>query len=328
MRSLCVALLSICLLPTAHAADQAARELLIPIVGRSPGAFGSIWQCDVILTNTTPTYNAIDVQLELNDGQTTTATVSVPMRNSIVLEDVVRTLFGRESALGSLRVRASVSDARIVARAWIYNVNAENTGRFGQNVPGVPVDQLTKSTVLNLGDPADGTRTNIGISNPSDETAHVNVNTVSGINVPPRSVVQINDVSEATPIFIDSDRPVYTYASVIDAGGDPTFVAGTATEIASPITPACAQPLPLGRPADHSIAPGYLVMLQSVQLIDPTLAKHGITPLSVWRALGGFYAELAPETVAALRCDPAVTIIEHNAYAYLSSKTTIADERN
>lgn len=307
--------------PATLASEQAGRDILIPIVGRGPGAFGSMWQSDLILTNNTATYAKLELELEFNDGQPTTAKVSIGARSSMVLEDVVRATFGRDSAAGSLRVRASLSDARIVARAWIYNVAEETPGRFGQHVPGVPVEQLATFTVLNLGDPAPGTRTNFGVSNPSDETAIVKVltgkHTRETIQVPPHGVVQRNDIhaSAAQPIYLRADRPVYTYASVIDAGGDPLFIAGAVADLAAPVAPQCAQPLELHRnPETEFIAPGYIVMLHSLSAIAPTLAKYDIEPRHVYEALGGFAAEMTPETVAALRCDPAVEIIEHDQY--------------
>ncbi len=313
--ALAVLLLLLSLSSAILASEEAGRDVLVPIVGRGPGASGSMWQTDLILTNNTATYKTLELKLEFNDGQPTTVNVSISARSSVVLEDVVRTIFGRDTATGSLRVRASVSDARILARAWIYNATAEKAGRFGQHVPGVPVEQLATFTVLNLGEPASGTRTNLGVSNPSDEPASADVITGlfsrQSIQVPPHGVVQLNDIYRSipnlgtNPIYVRADRPVYTYASVIDTTGDPLFLAGAGAELAAPVTPACAQPLELHRnPKDEFVAPGYIVLLRSVGEIDATLTKYGIVPGFVLRAVGGFYAELTPETVAALRCDP------------------------
>jgi hypothetical protein len=81
--------------------------------------------------------------------------------------------------------------------------------------------------------------------------------------------------------------------------------------------PACAQPVPLGgRP--HPAAPGYSVTYHdSVDALVETArlaGRYGVSPSSLHRlASPGFAAELEPDVIRALRCEPTVKWVTHIA---------------
>ncbi|HVF59634.1 MAG TPA: protease inhibitor I9 family protein [Thermoanaerobaculia bacterium] len=63
-------------------------------------------------------------------------------------------------------------------------------------------------------------------------------------------------------------------------------------------------------------APGYIVVLVDGKDLEASVAtlaaRHGFQVEGVYAVIHGFSAHLEPETVAALRCEPQVSYIEHN----------------
>lgn len=88
----------------------------------------------------------------------------------------------------------------------------------------------------------------------------------------------------------------------------------------SPDHPNCLRPAPLLGSYDPA-APGFIVVYRNgVDAVAETkvlAAKYQFTPTSVWTAaLQGFAAEMSPQAVAAVRCEPSVLDVEHNALVY------------
>lgn len=135
--------------------------------------------------------------------------------------------------------------------------------------------------------------------------------------------MQINDVDTKSSLRINAPLPVYAYASIIDAGGDPIFVIGAKFEKPAPIMPQCANPIPLEPRRPEDAAPGYIVLLDDSVPAATFVAQHGITPIYLYQTFNAFYAELSPEKVAELRCDPAVAIIEQDVFGRADANGTI-----
>ncbi|MCU0870637.1 MAG: protease inhibitor I9 family protein [Burkholderiales bacterium] len=82
------------------------------------------------------------------------------------------------------------------------------------------------------------------------------------------------------------------------------------------LTPACASPAPLlGQP--HPRAPSVIVIFRAgVAPLSETArlaAKYGFTPTHTYvSALSGFAAQVTSETLARLRCESSVELIEHD----------------
>jgi hypothetical protein len=79
----------------------------------------------------------------------------------------------------------------------------------------------------------------------------------------------------------------------------------------------CEHPAPLVGKADPA-APGYIVTfhddVDAQRETDRLAALHGFTPRHVYRhAVRGFSAELPPEVVERLRCEPAVKAVRHDS---------------
>lgn len=99
-------------------------------------------------------------------------------------------------------------------------------------------------------------------------------------------------------------------------GSSPTTPAAPApTDPSIVIEPSCSDPAPLEGTYDPR-APGYIVSFEqgtdAQATADELAAKHGFEVQRVFQSLPGFSAELTPEIVAAIRCEPVVVLVEHD----------------
>lgn len=94
-------------------------------------------------------------------------------------------------------------------------------------------------------------------------------------------------------------------APTSETGADPSTV----------IEPACAEPAPLEGTYDPR-APGYIVSFEqgtdARATADRLAERYGFEVQRVFQSLPGFSAELTPETVAQIRCEPVVVLVEHD----------------
>ena len=176
-----------------------------------------------------------------------------------------------------------------------------------------------QSTVVGLSTRG-GARVNVGIANPTDAAAQVDVYVKQGeghrvtqrwLAIPPRTVVQypLPHALDDASVQVTSRVPVYAYASVI--GERPQFVMATEWRPTSALVsqPDCASPATLAL-SQFRPAPGFIVLFQAgtdPEAAAATLAaKHGFAPILVYDNLAAFYAELTQQQIAALRCEPLV----------------------
>jgi hypothetical protein len=93
------------------------------------------------------------------------------------------------------------------------------------------------------------------------------------------------------------------------------------TESAEPLvpppvlSPACGSPAPL-EGIWSAAAPRYIVVLQDTidvrTEVDRLAELYGFEPRHVWEhVLRGFSAELTPEALANLRCEPSISYVRH-----------------
>ncbi|MEK6371742.1 MAG: hypothetical protein AABO58_03515 [Acidobacteriota bacterium] len=332
------------LLPLASAAqatDFAGNNVLIPIVGRTPGLLGTEWRTDLVVTNVSRNKPASTfIVLSTPDREDEVLQVDVGPLGTLHFKDVLQTLFRRATAAGTIRVASSSPEALISARARVYNVGGAH-GEYGQIVQGMPVTSLALEAYLPGLSGVNGNRTNVGIANPgnSDAAVFISIYEQNGEGrggfstvIPARSVRQMNDIFgffqtgplDAATIRITSSHGVYPYASIVRSdSGDADFVTATGVQIDSSqivVTPACATPAPLflaPRAAD-----GWIVFyndgVDTAATTAALAAKYGFTPSSVWVDLRGFASELTQAMIAGLRCEPSVKFVEQNAYASIA----------
>lgn len=319
------------------AAELTGRELVLPIVARTPGAYGSEWRTDIFVTNTSRRLNPVPVRITFHPTGEAEKTHQVLLqpRGTITLRDVVLGTFGREQGSGLVRISSEIPGARLTARARIYNVGGWQ-GEFGQTSQALPVSLLGTEVFLSGLDVTPATRTNLGIANPGMTPAKVFLSlfTTEGdfaggysTTVAPRSVMQINGVfgtfqtmpAEDATIVLTSSRPIYGYASVVrNDSGDADFVTGIGGPPEDPgvVTPACSDPAPLGFAPAGWEAEGWIVGLEqgtdTARVAAELASTFGFTLLNVYEHIFSFHADMTQEQIAELRCDDRVISVEQN----------------
>ncbi|HYC93124.1 MAG TPA: protease inhibitor I9 family protein [Thermoanaerobaculia bacterium] len=326
MRKVALLAFFLSLSASAHALDLAGRELFIPAAGRVPGASGTFWQTDLVITNLSPEYDLLRVRVDFYAGGTLESfDVDVMSGESAVIEDFVRTKLGRDNAFGTIHLTAAQSDAQLKAEAIIHNVGGEEP--LGQTVNALPVASLQTRSLIGGLQTTGGHRSNVGVGNPHDEPVTVLISPPHGlsprtITLAPHTNAQMDALTtESSTVLFTASKPVYAYGSVIRDGGDPQFVLPVEVRPTSSfvVAPACSNAVPLAL-APAAPAPGWIVQFKAGVESDtetPRLvARHGFTPSAVYSAaIEGFAAELTPQQLAALRCEPTILLIEQNQWA-------------
>jgi hypothetical protein len=222
-----------------------AGEIFIPASYRGEGAGGSLWRTEIVVTNLSkfPVIEPVLATITLHVPGVTP--MSVPMLLStnevVAVPDALFNWFGVISGGGIVRISWVDANARIAARARIYNVASE--GEYGQGVPSFRVEELESEVFLPGLSGVNGNRTNVGITNPHpfDILAWVELIDTSGagrgmfaVSVPARSFKQLNDIFahfQAGPMpasmvrVTSSNATIYAWASIVrDDTGDATFV--------------------------------------------------------------------------------------------------------
>ncbi len=222
-----------------------AGEVFIPVAYRGTGANGTVWRTEITVSNITHGIQVLPTQTTITLHRENVAPVSITMPLSqhevISIPDALWSWFEVENGGGIVRVTWEGNDARITARARIYNVT--DRGEYGQGVPGVRVESLLSDVYLPGLSGVNGNRTNVGVSNPFDHAVlfWISLYDTSGLErgafatyVPARSFRQFNDIFshfQAGPLHAamvrvsSSESALYAYASIVrNDTGDATFV--------------------------------------------------------------------------------------------------------
>ncbi len=228
----------------ASAIHMESNTVVIPVIGRFPGAFGSEWRTDVFIANPYSPVANVTATFYVTGGPTLTSSLVLQGYNAASLPDIVQDTFGLANAGGQLVL---TSDIAIEARARIYNTGSP-AGQFGQNVPGLGIGSLSRQAFAYGLSTANGNRVNIGVANPNAVDASVLLNIRdknSGqlhsevLTVPAHQTLQFNDIAARYGIpqqgglqveFMGSDSsiPLFGYASEVrNDSGDAIFVFGT-----------------------------------------------------------------------------------------------------
>lgn len=323
---------------SARATDLAGSNVLIPIAGRTAGAFGSQWQTDLVVTNLESEPLPLVLTYYGENGERTFTTSTLWGNGTIVLEDVLDRAFRVSQGTGMIRVSTARENARFTARATI--ANRGESGEYGQGIPGVPVDALATEHALSGITATSASRTNLGVANPWQVPASVTL-TLHGPAgqqlgrihkiVPALEVLQINDafaafgaepVAEAS-VRVSSQVGVYAYASIIrNDSGDAIFVPGTGlgAQPEADVAPRCAEPASLTRARKgQQASEGWIVILKPETDVNYMLnvlpQRFGYELMGVYDQLPGFAAELTGAQLAGLRCEGSVLFIEQNVVA-------------
>lgn len=215
-------------------------SLLLPAVGRAPGANGTFWRSDVAIHNPqgqtlSVTARYIAAGTDGNAGATTGVTVAP--NSTVTLADVLSSL-GLTSGSGALELTWNGAAGPVVTSRTY--TSTEGGGTYGQSID--PVAKFG-STVYVPGLRYDGAfRSNVGLVNGSTSAAGVTVSLLntSGsvvasafVQLAPKSQNQysLTNLFQSAPMGTYTLRAegssVFAYGSVIDnTSGDPVFFAG------------------------------------------------------------------------------------------------------
>lgn len=239
-----------------------AKNLYIPVAGKTPGANGTSFRTDVRIFNPSPAYS-IDVTLHFLphgiDGRNIPGTVvRIQPREMAVIDDVAEFLVpGGSPIVGAIRLDSDTDasyDFIADSRTWTP-ANAPHPGSYGQFVPALdPVDALIQSVVLHVSS-VPQFRTNVGVMNPGSAEATVTISLyvaqgtyalhAAPLTIPPKSMRQVSLHDLFGGLYLpdgylvfNSTLPVFTWGSVVDNFTGDGFVV--------PGRPEGAEPVPLG----------------------------------------------------------------------------------
>jgi hypothetical protein len=239
-------LLFVAVAPDAAALNTGDTTIVVPIVGRFPGALGTLWRTDLFIGNRTSVAKTITMTFYVAGGTAVVRSVEMPAYAVTTLRDVVLTPFGLENASGQLILTTNDASG-FEARVRIYNAGSA-VGEFGQSAPGIGLSRLRNQAYVYGVSGIGGNRVNSGVANPNDRTVDVAMvvidasNAVLGsrsLTLGPRQTIQVNDVFASFGIAaregiqivystIDPNDVIYGYASEVrNDSNDAIFIFGT-----------------------------------------------------------------------------------------------------
>jgi hypothetical protein len=217
--------------------------IVIPVIGRVPGALGSQWRTDVFVANHSSVTKTATLRFYPAGSAPIVRTASLSPYSTASFPDIVLNTFGLTTGSGELEVESSNQSA-IEARARIYNVGS-GAGEFGQNVPGFGRSLLSRQAFVYGLSGIGGNRVNAGITNPNADPVTVSVrvsdrnNTMLAsdtITVQPHQNFQFDvftrfGIAPQADVQIDmntAEPQIYGYASEVrNDSGDAVFIFGT-----------------------------------------------------------------------------------------------------
>lgn len=227
----------------ATATGASAGEWWIPAAAHGPGAGGSVWRTDLVVSNFGDGAEEVTITLlpqgEDNSAAGNATTIPIGAGETVELEDVVAGTFNFD---GTAAIRVGAVGDRLVVTSRTYNLS--DHGTFGQSIPGVPAAGAVPAGIpgLLVGlSSSEGRRTNLGWASASADPVRLTVSLYDGAGVlvaartfteQPLGQTQFNLFRELGVGVVDhayavvvADGPVVPYASVVAGGSnDPVYV--------------------------------------------------------------------------------------------------------
>jgi hypothetical protein len=234
---------SIALLPFA----AGAATFIVPAAGTGPGANDSHWQSELTLHNTAATPLTVALTFHDGAGAQQGESITINARSTVSISDIVKTVFGRQTATGAVEITvpdAMANRMAITSRTF----NSSTNGQFGQDIPAVNSNDAAAAgeiAVLQAPSSATDARFNFGLYAVTDATirwdlvradgtllspigeqsyaAGTQFQFNSGIQTLLGQTPQDNDTIHAAVL----KGKVIAYGSAVNnASGDPTYVPG------------------------------------------------------------------------------------------------------
>src|ERR1051325_5449496 len=223
-----------------------ASKMVIPAVGRLPGANGTFWRSDVTLFNAndfTPQIVTLRYRAAGTDNRNAPShQYSVPAGRTLVLADIL-SAFGLTSGSGALEGTWDAGNAPVVTSRTYTTV--AGGGTYGQSID--PVAAFARDAFVPGLRSDFNFRSNVGFVNDSDVTTGVTVSLLASngqtlatafVQLAPKSTsqssvaalfpgVDVNSLGFFTLQAHDHSGQLFAYGSIVDnASGDPVFFAG------------------------------------------------------------------------------------------------------
>jgi hypothetical protein len=234
------------ILPTEYGS---ATTYFVPAAALAAGQEGSFFQTDVDINNagsTMATYQFLWLPRGVdNSSPTTSESFTLEAGASVRYENVLEEVFdAAPDVAGALAITSDTASLGIMSRT--YNLpTAKVAGTFGQDIPGIPADQLimqgeTKRIIFMSEN--DDFRANFGCVNGVNDSVRVNISMYDdtgallgtrNMDLPAWSNNQFNQIlNDFSPTdgYIDfvankAGAAIYCYGSVLDNGSsDPTTI--------------------------------------------------------------------------------------------------------
>lgn len=153
----------------------ASPDLVIPAAAATEGAGGTKWITDVIMHNAGIVETPVTLRFQTSTGSQGQADALLPPRSTIVLRDIVRTIFGLQNVTGALQIDTDDFLAqKLAVTSRTYNIGSVGgRGEYGQDIPALPVSgSLAQGDTGVITGPVDigTTRFNFGLSASEDTT--------------------------------------------------------------------------------------------------------------------------------------------------------------
>jgi len=132
------------LAPAANALNVADTTVVLPIIGRFAGAFGTQWHTDLFIANPYSPIANVTLTFYVAGDTPRTTTIAIGPFSNVSLPDIVLNKFALATASGQLIISCPTS---VEARARIYNTG-NPAGQFGQNAPGLGMVTLRLQALL------------------------------------------------------------------------------------------------------------------------------------------------------------------------------------
>ncbi len=128
--------------------NMMSGDVLAPVAGRGPGAFGSFWTTDLWLKGTAGSTVSLEFHTADSSTDAATATAQVTMSSPVMyLADVMKTVLGLDTAFGNILIHGS----RPVS-ATIRTYARAGNGSYGSAFMAMPVSTAMRGSGGMMGD--------------------------------------------------------------------------------------------------------------------------------------------------------------------------------
>ena len=181
--------------------NMMSGDLLAPVAGRGPGAFGSFWTTDLWVKGTAG--SAVSLEFHTADSITdaATATAQVTMSSPVMyLADVMKSVFGLDAAFGNILIHGSQP-----VSATIRTFARAGDGSYGSAFMAMPVSTAMRGSGGMMGNNDQYQLYVQGLL--PEPQARVNVVVTNAGSVPISGTMDILDADGQAPMGGTSSKP-------------------------------------------------------------------------------------------------------------------------